>query len=481
MDKKEALDRIIFLLEEMDESRRRLQSAGRESVDIELALLNQQVLSLYKHIQQFHKAESRPEREFVVTVPKPEPPKENPVQPFRVPIETRPEPKPQPSYTPPTYKTPEPPAHDIVELPETEEKEAVDHRAQEEPISEKPLEAPVYQAPKPPDTDLMDKQRFEPQVPQPMPPATPEPENVQEETSIESIVQHEPLDMPEPEPEPEPATDEPIDEAPPVREDDHAAAAEAPRLEPKPEPAPIHQTESAKPDIASIYAQARERVAQASEQKKTEHAPTLADRLREQQHQRNQPAQPTVPIQPVQSSPQPTAPAPVAKAEETPLAAPAPQHETKAEATATAPMIHEAPKTQEPERPREEVPHTPEPVKTDTPTLADKLAAHQPATPTLNERLGTQHVKRNLADKLKLSPIADLRTAISINQRVAFIKQLFGGDEKEFKRVINFVNSSRNYSEAKMFLQTEVIPSRNWSDENPLVEDFMELVYRKFL
>lgn len=100
---------------------------------------------------------------------------------------------------------------------------------------------------------------------------------------------------------------------------------------------------------------------------------------------------------------------------------------------------------------------------------------------SLNDVFATKHVKKNLADKLKLSPISDLRTAISINQRVAFIKQLFKGDEKEFRKVVTFVNNCRNFSEAKMYLQSEVVTINDWKEDNGLVEEFMELVYRKFL
>ncbi|MGZ5243043.1 MAG: hypothetical protein ACXWW0_04145 [Bacteroidia bacterium] len=112
-------------------------------------------------------------------------------------------------------------------------------------------------------------------------------------------------------------------------------------------------------------------------------------------------------------------------------------------------------------------------------SLNEKLAPQQQQT-SLNDKFQT-HVKKNLADKLKLSPISDLRSAININQRVAFINQLFKGDDKEFKNVVSTVNGFRNFSEAKFFVQSEVAPRFSWNEEDAVVQDFMELVYRKFL
>jgi len=100
---------------------------------------------------------------------------------------------------------------------------------------------------------------------------------------------------------------------------------------------------------------------------------------------------------------------------------------------------------------------------------------------SLNDKFAKQHTVKNLSDKLKLSPIADLRSGISLNQKVAFIKQLFGDDDKEYKQVVTFLNNSKNFSEAKFYIQQEIIPKYKWDKTSPTVEEFMELVYRKFL
>ncbi len=111
-------------------------------------------------------------------------------------------------------------------------------------------------------------------------------------------------------------------------------------------------------------------------------------------------------------------------------------------------------------------------------TLNQKLQSN---SESLNDKFAKQHTVKNLSDKLKLSPISDLRSGISLNQKVAFIKQLFGDDDKEYKQVVTFLNNSKNFSEAKFYIQQEIIPKYKWDEANPLAEEFMELVYRKFL
>jgi hypothetical protein len=100
---------------------------------------------------------------------------------------------------------------------------------------------------------------------------------------------------------------------------------------------------------------------------------------------------------------------------------------------------------------------------------------------SINERFAQMQVKKNLADKLKLSPIKDIKAAMSLNQRISFIKNLFKGNDEEFLQTVTFINNLKSFNEAKFYIQSEVNSRYKWEEENPLVQEFMELVYRKFL
>ena len=115
------------------------------------------------------------------------------------------------------------------------------------------------------------------------------------------------------------------------------------------------------------------------------------------------------------------------------------------------------------------------------PTLNEKLQSSSKVRESLNEKFAHNDTPKTIADKLKTGPITDLKSAMAINQKIAFTKSLFGGDDKEFKKALNFLNNCTNYSEAKMYLQSDLGKRYNWSDSDPLVTEFTEIVYRKFI
>lgn len=117
------------------------------------------------------------------------------------------------------------------------------------------------------------------------------------------------------------------------------------------------------------------------------------------------------------------------------------------------------------------------------PEKQEPISQEKPVTEgrSINERFAQQQVKKNLADKLKLSPIKDIKSAMSLNQRISFIKNLFKGNDEEFTKTVSFINNLKSFNEAKFYIQSEVSNKNGWDEENPLVQEFMELVYRKFV
>lgn len=104
-----------------------------------------------------------------------------------------------------------------------------------------------------------------------------------------------------------------------------------------------------------------------------------------------------------------------------------------------------------------------------------------PPQTSLNERLTSQEQSEALADRMQRTPINDLKSAISINDRIAFIKELFDGNTREYKKAIDHINKFKNFAEVKFYINTKLRNKYNWEKDNPTVENFMELVYRKFM
>ncbi len=89
---------------------------------------------------------------------------------------------------------------------------------------------------------------------------------------------------------------------------------------------------------------------------------------------------------------------------------------------------------------------------------------------------------RELSDKLRLTPIADLTKAMSINERILTINDLFGGNKDEFENMLTALNGLESYEEASGILAKSVAVKYNWTAEEKLVKarNFITLVQRRY-
>jgi hypothetical protein len=84
--------------------------------------------------------------------------------------------------------------------------------------------------------------------------------------------------------------------------------------------------------------------------------------------------------------------------------------------------------------------------------------------------------KKSLNDKLSQAQIQ-----IGLNDRIAFVKHLFKGNQADFNRVLSQLNSFQTQDQASQFIENMVKPDYDWSEKTEYVERFMLLVERKFL
>ena len=87
----------------------------------------------------------------------------------------------------------------------------------------------------------------------------------------------------------------------------------------------------------------------------------------------------------------------------------------------------------------------------------------------------------SLADRLKKSPIPDLKSAIGLNQRFLFSNELFNGNMEAFNRTVNEINHMESYEDAKRYLDVQLIPNYHWNPEGETVIEFQELIERRFM
>lgn len=83
-------------------------------------------------------------------------------------------------------------------------------------------------------------------------------------------------------------------------------------------------------------------------------------------------------------------------------------------------------------------------------------------------------VKKTLNDRLQSS------IQIGLNDRIAFVKHLFNGDQADFNRVVSQLNTMKTEKEAKKFVVKMVKPDYDWSDKEEYETRLLEIIERRF-
>ena len=130
----------------------------------------------------------------------------------------------------------------------------------------------------------------------------------------------------------------------------------------------------------------------------------------------------------------------------------------------------------------------------------DDLFSHSEETLDVTDETNTTDVPNSLEEELKDTIAADVVAdlfenapkkslndtlqgdiQIGLNDRIAFVKSLFGGSQEDFNRVVSQLNSFKTQKEAKKFIHKMVKPDYDWADKEDIEERFMAIIERKFL
>jgi len=88
--------------------------------------------------------------------------------------------------------------------------------------------------------------------------------------------------------------------------------------------------------------------------------------------------------------------------------------------------------------------------------------------------------KKEVAEKIALEPIKDLRGAIGINDKFQFMEELFNKDESLFESSIKTINAYKNFAEAQFWIKQNLRNKFNWEEDAKAVIAFDQLVKRRF-
>ena len=178
-------------------------------------------------------------------------------------------------------------------------------------------------------------------------------------------------------------------------------------------------------------------------------------------------------------------PAPTPQAAPTPVAAAVPEpvipvFTTPSQPAAPAPTVSPAIEpVAEPARtyPEPERPYA-EPAK---PASVQPAAAptHQP---TLNELLAASRQSSNAHPEQETSKpvIQDLKRAISLNEKLLFVKDLFDGYNLAYAEAIDLLNKMPDFQTADTFLQKHYATKHNWAAKQSTADKFYDLLRQRF-
>lgn len=163
-------------------------------------------------------------------------------------------------------------------------------------------------------------------------------------------------------------------------------------------------------------------------------------------------------------SPEPTpAPKPVPIPIPAPTPAPAPV-QAPAPVPAPVPAPAPAPATITP------TPGTAKKMQATT-RLADKIKPSE----AVNEIYGKAKSAGKTAENLQ--PVSDILIAIGLNDRFFFTRELFNNDSVLFKSTITALNNLPNLAKAQEYINEKF----NWTDDDSIAEQFMQIVKRRYI
>jgi hypothetical protein len=97
----------------------------------------------------------------------------------------------------------------------------------------------------------------------------------------------------------------------------------------------------------------------------------------------------------------------------------------------------------------------------------------------INEQF-QQKQPSTLGDKLGKQKHKSLKKQLTLNQRFMFVNELFEGNQQKFQQAVEQIDDFDSHDDASQFINKNYIESYDWDLESEEVQEFMELVERKF-
>lgn len=102
---------------------------------------------------------------------------------------------------------------------------------------------------------------------------------------------------------------------------------------------------------------------------------------------------------------------------------------------------------------------------------------------TFNQRIMAQKAEKANAVATSTTtelPVTDLKSAINLNDKLLYIKDLFNGYSLAYSEAIEIVNRFNTFEEAERFLKTNYVVKNNWESKASTADKFYALLRRRY-
>lgn len=110
----------------------------------------------------------------------------------------------------------------------------------------------------------------------------------------------------------------------------------------------------------------------------------------------------------------------------------------------------------------------------------EEIKEEPKSKPTLNDILSGNAGKPNFNTGTSRTPVTDLKQAISLNDKMRYIKDLFNGYNLAYAEAIDLLNKMPDFKTADAFLQNNYAVKNNWAAKQETAEQFYELLNQRF-
>jgi len=116
-------------------------------------------------------------------------------------------------------------------------------------------------------------------------------------------------------------------------------------------------------------------------------------------------------------------------------------------------------------------------VKKEAPPVKIEKETEEPLT--INQKMSAQLHHKSVATE-HIQPVGDLKQAITLNDKLLYIKDLFNGYNLAYSEAIDILNRFTNFDEADSFLQSNYAAKNHWESKQATADKFYALLRRRY-